>query len=97
MKLLCQSSDIPDFYAPCYFASLSLLQQYHASSRAVVRPAVDQLLTLKLKLSNSRALKTIGKPLPVAPRSSTFLQDGDGTAKKCQSEKRIFVYVCLFK
>ena len=46
-------------------------------------PAIDQLLTLKLKLSNSHALKTIGKPLPIATRLSTFLQDGDGTTKKC--------------
>ena len=62
-----------------------------------IKSAIDQLLTLMLKLSNSHALKTIGKPLPIATRLSTFLQDGDGTAKKCQMKKWVFVFVCLLK
>ena len=62
-----------------------------------IKSAIDQLLTLMLKLSNSHALKTIGKPLPIATRLSTFLQDGDGTAKKCQMKKSVFVFVCLLK
>ena len=62
-----------------------------------IKSAIDQLLTLMLKLSNSHALKTIGKPLPIATRLSTFLQNGDATAKKCQIKKSIFVFVCLLE
>ena len=62
-----------------------------------IKSAIDQLLTLMLKLSNSHALKTIGKPLPIATRLSTFLQNGDATAKKCQIKKWIFVFVCLLE
>ena len=86
MKLL-RSVEIPDFYFLCTL----LLHQSHACA------VVDQLLTLMLKLSNSHALKTIGKPLPIATRLSTFLQNGDATAKKCQIKKWIFVFVCLLE
>ena len=76
---------------------LCILLACVAAASCSIKSAIDQLLTLMLKLSNSHALKTIGKPLPIATRLSTFLQDGDGTAKKCQMKKRIFVFVCLLK